>query len=163
MPSPIPTRAQQRTAAEITAWYLRICFETPDDPSMRAMFSAPERVGHVALNAAALRRGDGHALQCLLVACVLFQRQRDVQVLRILRGLSDPEVAELTDLQALLLAAKMNPCPHSHTLAALHAACDLAKDEAGRDTDFFVEGRVGRPASASIGDLTGIGAAQSHR
>ncbi|MFP2925234.1 hypothetical protein ACLESO_08450 [Pyxidicoccus sp. 3LG] len=98
------------------------------------MFCSQERLGKFALEPTALRRGDAAALFQLLVGTVLFQRQRDLQVLRILRGLSASDIRDLTDVPQLVTHALNNSCEQTHSAAALHACCDVRKDAEGRGT-----------------------------
>jgi hypothetical protein len=130
----VPTRAQHRAAAEVVAWYLKTYYATPEDPGTLAMFCSQERLGQFALDPAALQRGDAMALFQLLVGTVLFQRQRDLQVLRILRSLSASDIRDLTDVPRLITRALNNPCAQAHSAAALHAGCDVGKDTGGRGT-----------------------------
>ncbi|MBU8900815.1 hypothetical protein KRR26_34945 [Corallococcus sp. M34] len=111
---------------------MKTYYATPEDPGTLAMFCSQERLGQFALEPTALQRGDAAALFQLLVGTVLFQRQRDLQVLRILRGLSANEIRELTDVPRLLVHALNNQCVQSHSVAALHASCDVGKDAGGK-------------------------------
>jgi hypothetical protein len=131
---------QQRVTAEIVAWYLKTYFRTPQDPGTLAMFCSAERLGDFALKPTALRRGDGKALFQLLVGTVLFQRQRDLQVMSILRGLSKTDIEDLTDVPQLLGRALEHSCGHAHRTTTLHSECDLRKDAKGH-------GVCSRPAS----------------
>jgi hypothetical protein len=98
------------------------------------MFCNKERLGQFALEPAALQREDASALFQLLVGTVLFQRQRDLQVLRILRSLRANEIQNLTDVPRLITRALSNPCTQTHSTAALHSGCDVGKDTRGRGT-----------------------------
>lgn len=130
----VPTRAQYRAAAEVVAWYLRTYYGTPEDPGTLDMFCSKARLGLFALEPGAVQRGDPATLFQLLVGTVLFQRQRDLQVLRILQSLSATDIRDLTDVPRLLTRALNNPCANSHSAAALHAGCDVGKDTGGKGT-----------------------------
>jgi hypothetical protein len=92
------------------------------------MFCDPVRVGAFAVDPEALRAGEPTALFSVLVATTMFQRQRDAQILRILRGIPARDVAELADAQVLRRLADESPCPHTRSVTALREDCDLGKD-----------------------------------
>ena len=123
-----PRAAQRRSARAITAWYLENYHDTPEDPGVGRMFCDPSRVGHFAVSPEALRAGDAAALFKTLVATTMFQRRQDLQIQRVLRGISAEDTAELTD-PARLLALADSGCPHSKSIEALLSSCDLRKDE----------------------------------
>jgi hypothetical protein len=123
-----PNRGQYRLARLVTRWYLDRYYGTDDDVGTAAMFCDAARVGAFAVERAALARGDGAALFRVLVATTMFQRRQDAQILRVLRGISREDAAELTDLDRLLALSDESPCPHLRDNAALIGACDLGKD-----------------------------------
>lgn len=125
---PTPTPAQLDATLAATAWYLRLYHDTPDDPGVARMFCDPERVGAFAVRPEALAAGEPRALFRLLVATTMFQRRADLQIERVLRGISAQDVEALTDPDALLAAADANPCPRARSLTALLTECDLTKD-----------------------------------
>lgn len=94
---------------------------------MVATFCDPARVGAFAADPKALTRGEPGTLARLLIATTMFQRLRDVLVLKILRSLSTEQVRELTELPALAAAAEQAPCPHGRSVEALRTSCDLTK------------------------------------
>ena len=92
------------------------------------MYTDPGQVGHYAVSPEALRSGDPGALHRVLLATVMFQRLRDVYVLRILRSVPAGEVtlfARPTELQEL---ADATPCCMLRSSAVLASGCDLSKD-----------------------------------
>jgi hypothetical protein len=58
----------------------------------------------------------------------MFQRRQDVQIMRILRSLSDGQVDMLTRPRRLLALVDEGACAHMRTTTALHSSCDLTKD-----------------------------------
>lgn len=106
-------------------WYLRTYFGTPDDPGTLAMFAD---AGSFKVSADEVRRSDSDALFRLLLACALFQRQRDFIVLRLLRSVPPAEVAELQNAKGLLEQARHCGCPHLQMRATLNTDCDLHWD-----------------------------------
>lgn len=64
----------------------------------------------------------------MLVATAMFQRRQDVQILRILRGISAEDARELTTARQLLALADATPCANLRTTSHLHERCDLGKD-----------------------------------
>lgn len=124
-----PTAQQIRAAHAVTAWYLDRYHGTSEDVGVARMFTDPARVGEFAVDAAALAVGDGPALFRVLMATVMFQRRQDLQIMRVLRGLSADEVDELCSPARLLALADGSGCVHASTLSGLLERCDLRKDE----------------------------------
>lgn len=126
--APAPTRRQYRLARLITRWYLDHYHRTDQDVGVAAMFCDRARVGHFAVDRAALAAGDGAALFRVLVATVMFQRRQDAQILRVLRGISKADAQEITSARRLLALADESSCDHIRNNEALISECDLGKD-----------------------------------
>lgn len=124
-----PTKEQVKKAEAVTRWYLGLYHDTPDDIGVARMFTDPDRIGHFAVPLADLQAGEPDALSRLLMATVMFQRRQDLQIMRVLRGISIEDAAELSSPLALLTLADASPCAHLRTNAALLAGCDLRKDD----------------------------------
>jgi hypothetical protein len=122
-----PTIEQVKAARAVVAWYLELYHGGGDDPGLLSMFYDARKVGAFAVSSSELRRGDADALFRMLVATTMFQRRQDVQILRILRGITKSEVADLTRPKRLLALVDASPCNNMKTTTALHEACDLAK------------------------------------
>lgn len=129
---PAVSPEQIKAAAAVTRWYLSLYHDTADDPGVAAMFCDPSRVGHFAAAREEIQAGAPEALSRLLTATVMFQRRQDLQIMRILRGISSRDADELSSPAALLSLADATPCPHLRDNTALLAGCDLYKDAAGR-------------------------------
>jgi len=122
-------RANQVAATKaVVRWYLEQHFGRVSDPGVVEMFCDPVRVGAFAVDRSALRAGDGRALFRLLVATAMFQRRQDVQILRILQGMSPDNADEIADADRLLRLVDAGGCEHMRTTIALVERCDLAKD-----------------------------------
>lgn len=91
------------------------------------MFLDRSKVGVFAVTAGELRRGDPDALFRMLVATTMFQRRQDIQIQRVLRGISEVDVEELGRPRRLLALVDSSPCSHMKSMATLHRSCDLAK------------------------------------
>lgn len=126
-----PTQEQVYVAREVTRWYLREYHGTPDDPGVLSMFADPSRVGHFAVTPKELRRPDPQAYFRLLVATTMFQRRQDVQIQRVLRGISADDVEGLTHAHRLMESATTCLCPRARSLAAVLDECDLTKTPTG--------------------------------
>lgn len=63
----LPTKAQIDTALEVTRWYLTTHYGTEDEPGMLAMFCDRKRIGELAIDREAMKRGDADALFSLLL------------------------------------------------------------------------------------------------
>lgn len=122
------TAEQVRKAEAVTRWYLALYHDTPDDIGVARMFTDSSRVGHFAVKLADLQAGEPAALSRLFMATVMFQRRQDLQIMRVLRGISEKDAAELTSHRHLLVLADTASCPHLRSNAALLAGCDLRKD-----------------------------------
>lgn len=127
---PKPSRCQRDLAREITRWYLRTYYRSQDDVGTLAMFCRQDRVGHFAVDAAALAAGEGPALFRLLVTMTMFQRRSDSQIMRVLRGINERDAVQLTCADSLLTLADSLDCPHARALSSLKTQCDLGKDPA---------------------------------
>lgn len=112
-------------------WYATAHYGTRDDPGMPTMFMDPGKVGHLAVTLADYAAGKAPALFRILVATAMFQRQRDQQVMRILRSLTLQQATELSDQRTLLRLVDEHPCSASTSTTTLRTQCDLAKDHRG--------------------------------
>lgn len=127
---PRPSRSQYSAARAVTSWYLDRYYGTEDDVGVPAMYCRADRVGHFAVEASALEAGDGDALFRLLVTMTMFQRRSDLQIMRVLRGISARDAEEMTASSALLYLADQIPCANAGCVNALKDDCDLGKDPA---------------------------------
>jgi hypothetical protein len=127
-----PTDAQVRTAAEVVDWYLGRYWRTRWDPGVGSMFLDPDRIGPFAVTREDLAAGDGAALFRMLFVTAMFQRRQDVQIMRILRGISREDASEISDSGRLLALVDQGRCKHLRSIATLHGACDLTKDSGTR-------------------------------
>jgi hypothetical protein len=96
------------------------------------MYLDAGRVGAFAVDRADLAAGDATALFRMLLVTAMFQRRQDVQIMRILRGITRADAAELSDSRRLLALVDGGRCKHMRSTTALHGACDLTKDSANR-------------------------------
>lgn len=117
----------QATTA-VVRWYLGLYFRTPDDPGVAPMFCDPSRVGHFALDPHLLAAGEPRTLFRLWFVITMFQRRQDVQIMRILRGFSAEDAAEVSSATRLLQLVDDSPCDHMKQNDALITRCDLTKD-----------------------------------
>lgn len=122
-----------RATSAVVRWYLRLHHRTVDDPGTARTFRDRRKVGAFAVSADAVRSGDSDALFRLLIATTMFQRRQDLQIMRILRSLSEAQVAQLTRPKLLLALVDEKTCPQMGSTSALHNACDLAKDPATKE------------------------------
>lgn len=126
-----PTRAQVRVTRAVVAWYLETHRGRGDDMGLPAMFMDPSRVGAFAIDEASFASGDAATLFRLLVGCAMFQRLRDQQILRIMRGMPAREAAEIGSASRLLELVDACRCSFVKSTANLRQRCDLTKDEQG--------------------------------
>lgn len=124
----IPSARQIYTTLTTTRWYLHLYHDTPDDPGVARSLCDPARVGAFAADPAAVAAGAPDALFRLLVATTMFQRRADLQIERVLRGISPEDADELCAPARLLALADACACPHARAIGPLLDACDLAKD-----------------------------------
>jgi len=116
----------------VTRWYLDHYYATDADIGGARMFCDPLRVGAFAADAEALGSGDPDALMRVLVATTMFQRRQDAQILRVLRGISEQDAAELTSLTSLTHLAATSGCATLTSNRKLLDTCDLGKDPVTR-------------------------------
>ncbi len=124
-----PTPDQVRAAEAVTAWYLHRYHGTSEDVGVARMFTDPARVGAFAVEQSALAAGDADALFRVLVATVMFQRRQDLQIMRVLRGISPADADEIASPTRLLALADGCGCDHARSLDGILRGCDLRKDE----------------------------------
>lgn len=125
------TRAQTRVTRSVVAWYLATHRGGRDDIGLPAMFMDSAKVGTFAVSPSEFARGDAAALFRILVACTMFQRLRDRQILRILREMPAAHAREISDAETLLELVDASPCEQMKTTEALRERCDLTKDARG--------------------------------
>jgi len=135
--SAAPTDYQVETTRLVTAWYLGRFHGTPDDPGVVGMFTDPARVGHFAVAREALEAEAPEALFSLLVATTMFQRRQDLQIMRVLRGISAQDAHALANSARLLAAADACGCDAARDLDRLLGQCDLRKDDSGEGACFY--------------------------
>jgi hypothetical protein len=121
-----PSRRQVAAARIVTAWYMRMYYRTEEDVGVAEMFCRQDRVGHFAVDRAALAAGAPEALFGMLVTMTMFQRRSDAQIMRVLRGIARDDAHEMIDADRLLALADSG-CEHARTLDALLKRCDLGK------------------------------------
>lgn len=92
------------------------------------MYYDRARVGGLAVRPAGLGAGKPGALFKVLLATSMFQRRQDVQIMRILRGLSPETARELGSQRTLERLARESECENLHSNEALINVCDLTKD-----------------------------------
>lgn len=125
-------RRVQRAVRRITEWYLRHYHGTRWDLGVPAMFCDPRRLGRMAVSPRDFSRGTPTAVFKILVASTVFQRRQDLQVFRILTGLSETAADGLTNARDLIASAEASRCSCLGSQAALHEECDVYKDPHGR-------------------------------
>ena len=128
----VVTRAHTRVTRAVVSWYLETHRGRADDIGLPAMFMDPSKVGAFAIAPAEFARGDARGLFRLLVACSMFQRLRDQQILRILREMPPATASEIGNADTLLSLVDASACEQIKTTATLREACDLAKDARGQ-------------------------------
>jgi hypothetical protein len=123
-----PTSWQVRRTRAVVRWYLETHWGRDGEPGLPGMYTDPAQVGHYAVTLADMRAGDPAALSRVLLATVMFQRLRDVLVLKILRSVPAEAVDEICTPETLLSLAQASGCPHAATTESLASVCDLSKD-----------------------------------
>ncbi len=131
-----PTAWQVRRARAVTRWYLDVHYRRPEDLGTPSMFVDREAVGHFAVTRRAFERGESSALFRVLVACAMFQRRQDAQILRILRGLSREQVRELCSLDGLTGLTAVAGCDAGASTTQLREVCDLRKESGEGACDY---------------------------
>lgn len=127
---PTPTERQIAITRSVVEWYLDLHFGKDHDPGVLRMFCDPTRVGAFACKMEDVARGDSDALFKLLVTVAMFQRRQDLQIMRILRGISEEDAQEITSVDRLMELVDASPCPLLKSNDLLLGECDLGKDPA---------------------------------
>ena len=122
----------RESAEHIVHWYLRTYWQTPEDGGLFPWLGSERQLGHMAVDQAAVERGEEAALFKALITLAMFQRLRDDFVARILKGLTLTAANAITHKEALLALARRSGCPASASSSALTDVCDLAKDTTSR-------------------------------
>ncbi len=123
-----PTPSQVRRVIAIVEWYLTRYFRTESDNGVLDMYCDRARVGSFAVRRDSVLAGQPAALFRVLITTAMFQRQRDAQVLRILRGVPSSDARRICSQRSLLRLARLSPCECMRTSDALKTHCDLSKD-----------------------------------
>jgi hypothetical protein len=127
-----PTRRQVEVSRAAVAWYLRTHYGRSGDSGTLSMFCDSAKMGAFAVSREGIAAGDAAELFRLLVTVAMFQRRQDLQILRILRSLSDADAAEISSMSMLLRFVDEGRCPHMRSVESVTEDCDLAKDDLKR-------------------------------
>jgi hypothetical protein len=130
----LPTAGQIRKIRAVIRWYLGAYYKTPDDPGVAATFCSQEKLGGFAVREVDLARRDGAALFRTLIATTMFQRQRDEQVIAILRSIPERDAYEIGAQGQLLHLAEASGCAYASGVDSLRTQCDLRKDARKKGT-----------------------------
>jgi len=128
----VPSRAQISVTRAVVRWYFDTHRGSAGDVGVPSMFMDPATVGPFAIDPNDFAAGAPDALFRLLVACSMFQRLRDQQIIRTLRSMAPHHAREISSASALLKLADSSPCKFTKSTTALRERCDLTKDAAGQ-------------------------------
>lgn len=106
---------------------MRCYYLTAEDVGVAGMFCRRDRIAHFAIERKALAAGSHDALFRLLVTMTMFQRRSDLQIMRVLREISQEDAYDLTNEARLLHLADAG-CEFARTLDLLLKKCDLGKN-----------------------------------
>jgi hypothetical protein len=108
-------------------WYLATTYRHWEGPGVLPAYCDPLRVGGFAVDPVALRSGHEDALFKLLVAFVMYQSHRDVDVMRKQRAAPLDDVALVTSRTHLAAAIAIARCPLLATPRSLETGCKVLR------------------------------------
>jgi len=122
------TSWQTRRVRAVVRWYMERHHRRSTQAGMPEMFWDASRIGAFAVDPVAVQEQDEEAMFRMLVTCAMFQQKRDVEVMKILRGIDPEDVWQMTTAHTLVELTDASPCAHAKSADALRTACDLGKD-----------------------------------
>jgi hypothetical protein len=126
MPTP-PKRRFVAAAGAAVEWYLATVYRRWEGPGVLSAYCDPARVGAFAVDPVSLGAGDEAALFKLLVAFVMYQNHRDVDVMRRQRSAAPEDAALITSRTALAAAIELATCPFLRSPRRLETACKVLR------------------------------------
>lgn len=111
----------------IVAWYLKNVYGRFEGPGTVPYYCDSARVGHMAVDADALSRGDAGALFHLLVVLSMYQSRRDVDVMRRQREMPRREAQLLVSADALGRSAASVRCELLGDPARFDSECSVRR------------------------------------
>lgn len=105
-----PTTTQVRKTRAVVSWYMNTHYGRSSDVGLLPTFCFELAIGHMAVDADAVARGDEESMFRLFVTVAMFQVLRNALVMRILRGLSADETLDTTKLATLVSQTTENAC-----------------------------------------------------
>lgn len=119
----------------IVRWYLANVYRRSEGPGVLPFYCDPARVGHYAVNPAALGAGKPEALFRLLVVLSMYQSRRDVDIMRGQRETPAREVVGMVSPRAIGRRVADSRCELLKDAETFETECSVRRDfPTGRST-----------------------------
>lgn len=125
-PRPTPATALS-SIRTIARWYRETVYGQHEGPGTVPFYCDRARVGHFAVDPAALGRGDGAALFQLFVVLAMYQSRRDVDIMRRQRETPSRDAAGLANARTLGRRVASSPCELLRSAETFDAACSVKR------------------------------------
>ena len=133
-PPPPPTSALARvratpaaTVRRVVRWYVEHVYRRFEGPGTVPFYCDPVRVGHLAVDRAALARGEADALFRLLVVLAMYQSRRDVDIMRRQREMPARDAHAMASAPHLARAIAAGRCELLRDRARFDAECSVRR------------------------------------
>lgn len=131
MPRAAPTTALDEAPLAalhaIARWYRETVYGRFEGPGTVPFYCDRARVGHFAVDPAALGRGDGDALFRLFVVLAMYQSRRDVDIMRRQRETPARDAAGLATARTLGRRIAASPCELLRSAETFDAHCSVKR------------------------------------
>jgi len=111
----------------IARWYRETVYRKFEGPGTRPFYCDPARVGHFAVDPAALGRGEAAALFRLFVVLAMYQSRRDVDIMRRQRETGARDAANLATPSTLGRRISEGRCELLRSAEAFDAGCSVKR------------------------------------
>lgn len=122
-----PSLKDPRLSVALT-WYFGNVYGRLEGPGALPFYCDSEKVGHFAVNPAALAGGSPAALFQLFVALSMFQARRDIVIMRQQAQMSHGEARYLVSVGTIRRLAERSHCDRLESAASFDAGCNVHKN-----------------------------------
>lgn len=120
-------RRPEDVVQRIVGWYVHSVYRRFEGPGTVPYYCDPARVGHMAVNAQALARGEADALFRLLIVLAMYQSRRDVDVMRRQREMPARDARVMASAAHLAQRVASGRCELLRDAALFDAKCSVRR------------------------------------
>lgn len=126
--SPLSSSCKDPRLSSALTWYFQTVYGRLEGPGALPFYCDSGKVGHFAINPAALAAGSPDALFKLFVALSMFQARRDVVIMRQQAQMSGGEARHLVSVGTIRRLAERSRCDRLGSAARFDVGCNVHKD-----------------------------------